>query len=145
MSKSFNAVVQEEDDGECFIEFPEDMMNELGWVEGDLLNWEDNGNGSFTLSKKPKVETEWVLVETIHTFRHRYMVEVPVGKSEYALDTVTCDEATEFSQQHLGETIVSSRVVTKDEALAMCDQDNDYISSWDDNHKMDVFFTPWKE
>jgi hypothetical protein len=145
MSKSFSAVVQEDEDGECFIEFPEDMMDELGWVEGDLLDWQDNGNGSFTLTKKPKVKTEWVLVETVHTFRHRYVVEVPEGKAEYALDTVTCDDAKEFSQLHLGETIVSHRPITKDEALVMCDQDNDYASVWDNDHKVDVFFTPWKE
>ena len=40
--------------------------------------------------KKTK-ETEWVLVETMHSFRMRYMVEVPKGKSEYALDTVVMD------------------------------------------------------
>ena len=147
MSRTFTAVVQEAEDGECFIEFPEDMMYELGWVEGDLLDWHDNYNGSFTLTKKPKPEvaTEWVLVETVHTFRHRYMVEVPQGKAEYALDTVTCDDAKEFSQEHLGEQIVSHRVVSKDEALVMCDQDNDYASVWDNDHKVATFFTPWKE
>ena len=43
-------------------------------------------------------ETEWVLVECVSTFRMRYMVEVPKDKSEYALDTVTMNEAKEFSQ-----------------------------------------------
>ena len=54
----------------------------------------------------------------------RYLVEVPVGidaygrdKSEWAMDTVTMHQAQEFSQQHLGEQIVSHRVVTKEEAL----------------------------
>ncbi len=98
------------------------------------------------------MKTQFVLVETVSIFRMRYMVEVPVGtddfgkdKADWALDTVTCNEAQEFSQEHLGEQIVSHRVVTKEEALAMCDKDNDYGSSWDEETKMKNFFTPWEE
>jgi hypothetical protein len=96
------------------------------------------GNNSFQLSKK---ETEWVMVECVSTFRERYMVEVPKGHAEYALDTVTMNEAKEFSQDYLGETIVSHRVVTKEEAFKMCDNDNDYTKSWDDETKVKNFFT----
>ena len=99
-----------------------------------------------------KVETQWVLVECVSTFRNRYMVEVPVGtdqfgkdKSEWALDTVTMNEAKEFSQDWLGEQIVSHRIVTKEEALGLCDVDNDYAKVWNDEHKLNVFFTSWKE
>lgn len=97
-------------------------------------------------------ETQWVLVEAISTFRQRYMVEVPTGidnyskdKVEWALDTVTMQEATEFSQEHLGELIVSHRVVTKEEALSLCDKDNDYTKSWNEDQKVNAFFTPWEE
>ena len=97
-------------------------------------------------------ETQWVLVEAVITLRMRYMVEVPVGnddydndKSEWALDTVTMQEAKEFSQEFLGEQIVSHRVVTKEEALTLCDKDNDYGSSWDEETKIKNFFTTWKE
>jgi hypothetical protein len=55
------------------------------------------------------------------------------------------EEAKEFSQEHLGEQIVSHRVVTKKEALALCDQDNDYAKSWDKETKMKNFFTTWEE
>jgi hypothetical protein len=40
---------------------------------------------------------------------------------------------------------VSHRVVTKEEALALCDKDNDYGSSWDEELKIQNFFTTWKE
>ena len=90
--------------------------------------------------KKTK-ETEWVLVETMHSFRMRYMVEVPKGKSEYALDTVVMDEAKEFSQEFIGEQIVSHRVVTEKEAIELCDIDNDYVKSWTKEQKIDSFFT----
>jgi hypothetical protein len=118
-------------------------MEELGWDIGDTLTWKIGDNGEITVSKK--VETEWVLVECVSTFRARYMVEVPKGKAEWALDTVTMQEAQEFSQQHIGEQIVSHRVVSKDEALALCDADNDYGSSWDEELKMNNFFTKWSE
>jgi hypothetical protein len=57
------------------------------------------------------------------------------------LDTVSCDEAKEFSQLSLGETIVSHRVVSKEEVLKLCDQDNEDFSSWTDEQKFDVFVT----
>jgi len=85
------------------------------------------------------METELVLVECIQTYRTRYVVEVPTGHSSWALDTVSCDEAKEFSQLSLGETIVSHRVVSKEEVLKLCDEDNDYCASWTDEQKFDVF------
>jgi hypothetical protein len=82
----------------------------------------------------------------------RYLVEVPVGidaygrdKSEWAMDTVTMQEAREFSQEHLGEQIVSHRVVTKEEALKLCDQDNEYGKDWDEELKIKNFFTSYKD
>ena len=42
-------------------------------------------------------ETELVLVETVFQHRMRYVVEVPQGKKDWALDTVVCQEAQEFS------------------------------------------------
>ena len=93
-------------------------------------------------------ETQLVLVECVSMFRMRYLVEVPVGidsygndKKDWALDTVTMEEAKEFSQQHIGETIVSSRVISKEEALTLCDQDNDYAKSWPEEKKIEQFFT----
>jgi len=92
-----------------------------------------------------KISTEWVLVECISTFRMRYMVEVPVGKAEYALDTVTMNEATEFSQEHLGEQIVSHRVMTENDAHVLCDEDNSYAKDWTTDKKLEAFFTFWEE
>lgn len=89
--------------------------------------------------------TDLVLVETVSMFRMRYLVEVPIGKSEWALDAVVMNEATEFSQKHLDETIVTHRVLSKKEALKLCDQDNDYAKSWDDDKKVEVFFTMYTE
>jgi hypothetical protein len=127
--------------GDLILPLPEKLMEETGWKTGDTLDWKDNGDGTFSMTKQKTEETEWVLVEAISQFRERYMVEVPKGKAEWALDTVTMNQAQEFSQEHLGEVIVSHRVVSFDEALEMCDKDNHYCKAWDTDKKLDAFFT----
>lgn len=87
------------------------------------------------------MKKELVLVETVLNYRIRYVVEVPAGKTEWALDTVVCEKAKEFSQECLGETIFSHRVVTEAEALALCDRDNHYVNQWDSELKIKTFFT----
>ena len=83
----------------------------------------------------------WVLVEAVQQFRMRYMVQVPASNPEWALDTVTMQEAKEFSQENMGETIVSHRVISEEEAFELCDKDNDYTRSWNREQKMRAFFT----
>ena len=135
--------------GDLILPLNDDILEQTGWKTGDSIDWIDNKDGSWTMKK---IETQWVLVETVSMFRERYMVEVPVGvdrygkdKAEWALDTVTMQEAKEFSQEHLGETIVSHRVVTKEDALAMCDKENDYAKKWNDELKIQTFFTTMTE
>ena len=129
------------DTGDLILPLPDELLKEAGWKTGDTLDWKDNGDGTFSMTKQKTEETEWVLVEAISQFRERYMVEVPKGKAEWALDTVTLNQAQEFSQEHLGEVIVSHRVVSFDEAMKLCDKDNHYCSAWSDEKKLDAFFT----
>ena len=140
---------EDPESGDLIMPLSDEILKEAGWSEGDTLEWIDNKDGSYTLKK---TDTQWVLVECVSTFRTRYMVEVPTGtdqfgkdKAEWALDTVTMEEATEFSSQHIGEQIISHRVVTKEEAIKLCDIDNDYTKSWDVETKMKNFFTTWEE
>ena len=77
-----------------------------------------------------------VLVETVSMMRHRYVVETPDDHPEYALDTVTCDEAKEVSQHFLGETIVTHSEISDVEYLEMFDSDNGYMLEWTDEKKM---------
>jgi hypothetical protein len=150
MNKTWTLEVKEDpENGDAILEFPDDLMQQAGWKEGDTLDWIDNKDGSWTLKKKEP--TQFVLVECVSTFRQRYMVEVPVGidqygkdKSEWALDTVAMEDAKEFSQEHIGEQIVSHRIVTKEEALELCDKDNEYGKDWDEETKMKNFFTLWQ-
>ena len=47
---SYIIEVQENQDGELFIEFPEEIIEELGWQDGDILSWDLKGDG-IVLSK----------------------------------------------------------------------------------------------
>lgn len=134
--------LEKDKDGNLVLPISDEMMAVLGWTIGDTIKWNDNEDGTWTMSKK--AETELVLVECVSTFRMRYMVEVPKGKAEWALDTVTMNEAEEFSQEHIGEQIVSHRVVSEDEVIAICDVDNHYCSIWTREKKLETFVTEWK-
>lgn len=137
--------IEGNENGEAVVQLPDQLIIDLGWGEGDTLDWTLHDDGTVTLARRePKEEStdkEWVLVECISTFRHRYLVQVPQGKEEYALDTVTMNQAKEFSQLHLGETIVSHRVVSVDEAIAQAYEDNDYLSAWSEDQIKDNLFT----
>ncbi len=94
--------------------------------------------------------SKYILVEALSQFRQRYVVEVPDNHNEgeypctaeeWAADTVTMQDAKEFSQLWLGEVITSIRQISKEETLVMCDKDNDYVQSWTDEQKMNAFVT----
>ena len=109
--------------------------------------------------------SKYVMVDTVSMFRMRYVVEVPdgIGKEmifhdgtrsfpttpeEYASDTVVCGEAKEFTQEHIGENIVSTREVTLEEAIAQYRKDEPTIGeAWDDDLIIRNTITPigWDE
>ncbi|CAB4174157.1 hypothetical protein UFOVP961_26 [uncultured Caudovirales phage] len=145
MKKRIVTLQDDHKSGDVILPLPKDLLEEMDWKEGDTLDWKDNKDGSFSLSKKQKEITELVLVECIQAYRMRYLVEVPKGQSEWALDTVVMNEAKEFSQKPMEEILVSHRVVTKKEALNIFDVDNDYLVGWTEQQKLDVCITHWKE
>ena len=88
-----------------------------------------------------------VLVETISSFRHVYAVELPDdAPNEYALDDVVMNvgsdepEFEEFGQEHIGETILSHRVIDEKEYLRMFDEVSSYLSEWTDEEKKRFIF-----
>ena len=97
---------------------------------------------------------EYVVVTTLQTFRHRYVV--PMSKLQerntdyivdprWALDCVTCEEVKEFSQLHLGEQILDMNVVNEKEVLTLFDMDNDYLKSWTKDKKLEYIHNCWDE
>ena len=140
MSKSWVVTLEEDENGDLILPLSDEILENTGISLGDTVEWIDNGDGSWTLQKKE--EMVWVMVEALQTFRMRYMVEVPKDNPEWALDTVTINEAKEFSQEALPEVISSYRVMDSLEAaLKQCDIDNDYTKSWNDEQKINAFFT----
>jgi hypothetical protein len=43
--------------GELVITFPPDALEEMGWKEGDVINWDQKEDGSIILSKKENNES----------------------------------------------------------------------------------------
>ena len=49
MSKRYVLPVEEDEHGECFLTLPDEMLDETGWVEGTLLQWIEETDGSIIL------------------------------------------------------------------------------------------------
>jgi hypothetical protein len=128
--------------GNLILPLGDEVMKEVGWDIGDTIEWSDNGDGSWTMSKK--VKTKLVLVDTVSSFRLRYVVEIPEDASEeIAHDFVLNGDPKELSQVHTKEEVVGSRVVTDKQYLKVFDSDNEYLSSWTDEMKLDKFINRW--
>lgn len=91
-------------------------------------------------------DKKYVLVEAVQQHRMRYVVELQNDEpAEWALDDVTMGKAVEFSQQNLGETIISHRVLADGlpEALAMAREDNKGVADgWSDALVFQNHITP---
>jgi hypothetical protein len=46
------ALEEDPETGELILPLTPDILANLGWKEGDTLEWKDNGDGSWILSKK---------------------------------------------------------------------------------------------
>jgi bifunctional DNA-binding transcriptional regulator/antitoxin component of YhaV-PrlF toxin-antitoxin module len=42
---SYILEIEEDQNGDQFVTFPDEIMEELGWVEGDILEWNMKGDG----------------------------------------------------------------------------------------------------
>jgi hypothetical protein len=67
------------------------------------------------------------LVETVSMFRMRYVIECE--SAEHAMDEVSCG-MDEFAQKHIGETIVSTRIVSDAEIPEIFFEDSPYLRDW---------------
>ena len=74
------------------------------------------------------------MVEELCSFRNRYVVALgDDDPTEWAEDSVVCkhpETFREFSQYHIGDQILSHRVISEEEYLTMFDKDNDYLKEW---------------
>jgi hypothetical protein len=103
--------LKKDEAGNLILPLDDQLMKEAGWEIGDTIEWIDNDDGSWTLAKKEK--TKLVLVETVSSFRMRYVVEIPEDASEeiahdFALNS---EDVKEFSQKHVGEEVSGSYTI----------------------------------
>jgi len=132
--------LEQDENGDVILPLSDELCESVGWQIGDTIVWNDNGDGSWTMSKKPK--TKIVLVDTLVSYRMRYAVELAEDSpEEWARDTVTMEQAVEFSQECLGEQIVSHRVITEAEFLQQFDKDNSYLADWPADKKFESGLT----
>ena len=68
-----------ENEGEFFIELNDEILNQVGWVIGDVLTWTDNKDGSFTITKAG--EKEMSPFEQVKTFM--VACDQPVTRNEH--------------------------------------------------------------
>lgn len=94
--------------------------------------------------------TKYVMVTVISTFRNRYAISVDQLQAmntdvsieglelQWAEDCVICEELEDFSQLHLGETIIDSVLLDETQLLELLsfDKDNDYLSDWSKEQKL---------
>jgi hypothetical protein len=53
MTNKWTLEVQEDPEtGDAILQFPDELMEQAGWKEGDSLTWKDLGNGSWSLTKQ---------------------------------------------------------------------------------------------
>ena len=53
MSEKYTVQIEyDEETGDQVIPLPEKLLLDLNWFPGDIIVWEANNDGSFTLSKK---------------------------------------------------------------------------------------------
>jgi hypothetical protein len=104
-------------------------------------------------------EERYVVVTTVSQFRQRYAIPVselqklntdidimndPVKQVEWANDSVSMEDIKEFSQHYLGESIIDTFILDEERVKLMFNRDNDYLSDWSDEKKMD-FIKDWKQ
>ena len=45
-------ITEDTETGDLILPLPDDLLKQVGWQEGDVLDWHDNQDGSWSLIKK---------------------------------------------------------------------------------------------
>lgn len=54
-NKSWTVTIEEDlDTGDLILPLPKELLDMQNWSEGDVLEWKDNNNGSWSLEKVKK-------------------------------------------------------------------------------------------
>lgn len=99
---------------------------------------------------KKELEGKYVVVTAISSFKMKYVVpaeelqklneaiELDEARArEWAEESVIMEEVKDFSQKHIGETVIETDILDEDTLLEMFDRENDYLSDWTREKKID--------
>ena len=65
MTKSWTLTIEQDPDtGDLVLPFTNEILAELGWKEGDVLDWVDNKDGSWSLVKKKSKKNKKVVAKS---------------------------------------------------------------------------------
>lgn len=135
-------------DGELFLQFSEAILEAAGLEKGDSINMDVHTDGSILLNKANA--THLVIIETNVSYKLRYVLEISTGmlKGQAEVNAFVSgvinntDEGSikEFSQTPQEEYLTHVGVITKEAALALCDEDNEYFKDHSTEAKLAMFF-----
>ena len=57
-------IEQDPDTGDLVLPFTDEILAELGWKKGDVLDWVDNQDGSWSLVKKKSKKNKKVVAKS---------------------------------------------------------------------------------
>ena len=64
-AKSWTLTIEQDPDtGDLVLPFTDEILAELGWKEGDVLDWVDNQDGSWSLVKKKTRKNKKVVAKS---------------------------------------------------------------------------------
>ena len=65
MTKSWTLTIEQDTEtGDLVLPFTDEILAELGWKEGDVLDWVDNQDGSWSLVKKKSKKNKKVIAKS---------------------------------------------------------------------------------
>ena len=102
-----------------------------------------------TKKVKSKKETNLYMINCISMHRIRYCVEMDQETLDNLNEEIERDganELIEFSQEYLGEKLVSIELIPdKDAYLKVFNKDNAYLGRWSDEKKMEMINKKFKK
>ena len=79
-----------------------------------------------------KKKKEYVMVETLLTYRLRYVVEKDPGNYAKAINSIKSGDAMEFDQKPLDEIVLSVNPIAKKDAIKEFRKSNPSFAQWSD-------------
>jgi len=65
VTKSWTLTIEQDTEtGDLVLPFTDEILAELGWKEGDVLDWVDNRDGSWSLVKKKTKKNKKVVAKS---------------------------------------------------------------------------------